>query len=958
MTDFLTRLQAAVGDAYLIERELGAGGMSRVFLAEERSLQRQVVIKVLPPEYTSDVSAARFQREIHFAARLQHPHILPVLSCGERDDLLYFVMPYVAGESLRDRLRRDGALPVAEGVRVLQQVADALAHAHGAGIVHRDLKPENILLSNGHAVLADFGVAQALAQAQTDERLTDAGLIVGTVGYMAPEQAAAGGPVDARADVYTLALVGYEILVGDPPFDEPTAQALLTAHLTRIPRLVRDLRPEVPRHVSNAIAAALAKNPEARLQTAAQFRDALSAPGLVRLPGARWGRTLGRAAVGVALVGGVSAAVALLPSDTPTLDADLVAVAPFEVLEPDLQLWREGIVDVVARDLDGVGPLRSVAPTTVVRRWDGRPDAVSAEALGRRTGAGIAVFGQLVGAGVDSVRLTATVLDVEGRRVLAQLRLSDTRTRMDRLVDSLTVGLLRELGRTRPLGAVRLASIGSTSLPALRAFLQGEQFFRRTDWDSALTYYGQAVGHDSAFALAWRRMAVAIGWQRSGLDALAREYHVRAGDLNRGLSPRDSLLVVADSLASAMYAGLQDTIWYAHARRLYGVVEGVTSRYPEDPEAWYALGEARFHFGFAPGLGTGQRAALDAFDRAIALDSTFGPAYIHPVDLALTLEGPAAAQRYIDAYLALDSRDVNARGIRALSTLLAAPGRAPEPLLDSLPLEVARHLLTGGLGRWPDSTEVGRRLAIAAYERWGDSLGLPLLFPAHQLAYRGHVREAFTQFGAKAPLVVFWGGMLGVIPADTVDAIFDQYRRERSAGQQYAAGWWAARGDTVALLAHVATMTQLGENHERAYLRPVYRYGAGAARAYLSLARGDTADALLRLEALPDSLCPWCTVVPLTRMQLLTKAGRDAEAAVLLRRDLSAPYEPTSILWVLERGRVNERLGNRQVAADAYRFVADVWRHADPELQPFAREGREGLARLNTEPRLATPFLP
>jgi eukaryotic-like serine/threonine-protein kinase len=957
MSDFLTRLQAAVGDTYLIERELAPGGMSRVFLAEERSLRRSVVIKVLPPEFTSEVSAARFQREILFAARLQHPHILPVLSCGDRENLLFFVTPYVAGESLRERLRRAGPFPVAEGVRVLQQVADALAYAHGEGIVHRDLKPENILLSQGHAVLMDFGVAQALAQAQTDERLTDAGLIVGTPGYMAPEQAAGAGPVDARADVYTLALVGYEILAGHPPFDGPTAQALLTAHLTRTPRPLRDVRPDVPRHVGNTIAAALTKDPEARLQSAARFRDGLSTPGLVPRPAVGWRRPAALAAVGAALVAGVGGLLALLPSDAPPLDADLVAVAPFEVLEPDLQLWREGLVDVVARDLDGIGPLRSVAPTTVVRRWSGRPDAVSAEALGRRTGAGIAVYGQVVGTGPDSVRLDATVLAVEGRRVLAQLRLGGTRARMDRLADSLTVAVLRELGRTRPLGPYRLASIGSTSLPALRAFLQGEQFFRRTDWDSALAYYGEALEHDSSFALAWRRTAVALGWQRSGLDALAREYHLRAAGLNHGLSPRDSLLLVADSLSAAMYAGLQDTTWYAHARRLYDVVGDVTTRYPEDPEAWYALGEARFHFGFAPDLGAGQRAALEAFDRAIALDSAFGPAYIHPVDLALTLEGPAAARRYIDAYLALDPKDVNAQGVRALAALLEPGDGAVADAVDSLPVEVVRHMLAGGIGRWPDSAETGRRLAQAARTRWGDSLGLSPMLPALQLAYRGHLREAFSRFGPAAPVVVLWGGMLGVLPPDTVDAIFVAYRRERSAGQQYAAGWWAARRDTAALLEHVTSMTRLGESHEQPFLRPIYRYGAGAARAYLSLARGDTADALARFEALPDSLCPWCTMIPLTRAQLLAWAGRDADAAARLRRDLAATYEPATVLWVLERGRVHERLGNREVAADAYRFVADVWRNADPELQPFAREAAGGLARLHPETPAARGLL-
>jgi serine/threonine-protein kinase len=950
MPEFLTRLQAAVGDAYRIERELNTGGMSRLFLAEERSLERQVVIKVLPPEFTSDVSAARFHQEIHFVARLQHPHILPVLACGDRDEILYFVMPHVVGESLRDRLRREGQLPVSEALRILQQIADALAHAHAEEIVHRDIKPENILLSKGHAVLADFGISQALAQAQTDERLTDAGLIVGTPGYMAPEQAAGGALVDARADVYALALVGYEMLAGKPPFEGSTAQALLTAHLTKTPQPVQDIRPEIPTHVSNVIAAALCKDPDARIQSAGEFRDALALPAF-RLPTPRPRRpVLALAAVVVLLLATMGGMLALRPPDTSALDADLVAIAPFEVLEQDLRLWREGIVDVIARDLDGAGPLRTVPPTTVVRRWQGRPDAVSAAALGRRTGAGIAVFGQLIGAGPDSVRLTATLLEVEERRVIAQFRLTDDRARVDRLADSLTVAVLRELGRTRPIGNIRLASIGSTSIPAIRAFLRAEQFFRRTDWDSALALYGEALQHDSGFALAWRRTAIALGWQRTGFDAVAREYHLRAASLNAGLAPRDSLLLQADSLSAAMYEGVQNPSWYRHARRLFAVVDQLTDRYPDDPEAWYALGEARFHFGFAPGIGSGHRAALEAFDRAIALDSSYGPAYIHPVALALTFEGRAGARRYIDAYLALDPRDVNASGIRAMAALLdtADPVRR-QAIIDTLPADVARHLAMGGLAHWPDSAEIGRALLASALARFGDSLNVGPLLPANLLAYRGHFRTAFERYGARAPAVVLWGGLFGILDPETVDSIFAMYQREGSGAQQFAAPWWAARRDTVALQAHIGTMDSLAEGHELTYMRRIYQYGAGAARGYLSLARTDSTDALARFEALPDSLCPWCTVIPLTRARLLAARGRDRDAARELRRTLSPSFAPTVALWALERARVNERLANRQAAADAYRFVANVWQNADSALQPLVAEARAGLARLSTE---------
>ena len=210
--DLREQVQRALGGAYLIEREITGGGMSRLFLATERSLRRQVVIKLLPRELTSEVSAARFRREIELVARLQHPHILPVYAAGAEDGLLYFVMPYVPGESLRRRLERERQLPVSDALHILHEVSDALAYAHRSGIIHRDVKPENILLEQGHAVLTDFGIARALAQTKTGDRLTRTGMSVGTPGYMAPEQVAGEERIDGRADVYALAVVGYASL--------------------------------------------------------------------------------------------------------------------------------------------------------------------------------------------------------------------------------------------------------------------------------------------------------------------------------------------------------------------------------------------------------------------------------------------------------------------------------------------------------------------------------------------------------------------------------------------------------------------------------------------------------------------------------------------------------------------------------------------------------------------------
>ncbi|MDQ3948965.1 MAG: serine/threonine protein kinase, partial [Gemmatimonadota bacterium] len=249
--DLREELQGVVGATYELQRELGGGGMSRLFLATDRSLRRPVVIKVLPPERTSTVSAIRFQREIELAAQLQHPHILPIHAAGARDGLLYYVMPYVPGESLRHRLTRERQLPLNDAVRIVREVADALAYAHHLGVIHRDIKPENVLLAQGHALLADFGIARARAEVRSvsgpDGRLTDSGVVMGTPGYMAPEQVAGDRGVDGRADVYALGVVAYEMLAGTPPFSGPTAQAIITAHLIRTPPEIRWTRGDVPR---------------------------------------------------------------------------------------------------------------------------------------------------------------------------------------------------------------------------------------------------------------------------------------------------------------------------------------------------------------------------------------------------------------------------------------------------------------------------------------------------------------------------------------------------------------------------------------------------------------------------------------------------------------------------------------------------------------------------------------
>ncbi|HKP28911.1 MAG TPA: serine/threonine-protein kinase, partial [Gemmatimonadales bacterium] len=296
-SEFLGRLEAAVGDRYAIEREIGRGGTAIVYLAEDRKHGRKVALKVLRPEVTAALGSDRFLREIQISARLAHPNILPLHDSGEADGFLYYVMPFVSGESLRERLRRERELPVEEATRIAREVADALSYAHRQGVVHRDIKPENILLEDGHAVVADFGLARSLFAA-TSVTGSTSGLAIGTPAYMSPEQWSADPDVDGRSDLYSLGCVAYEMFAGEPPFAGPSAQAISAKHRLDTPRSLRITRPGVSPALDHVIGRLLQKTPADRYQSAADVVEALDHP--ARALPKRSARTL---ALGVVVLG-------------------------------------------------------------------------------------------------------------------------------------------------------------------------------------------------------------------------------------------------------------------------------------------------------------------------------------------------------------------------------------------------------------------------------------------------------------------------------------------------------------------------------------------------------------------------------------------------------------------------------------------------------------------------------
>ncbi|HTG83995.1 MAG TPA: serine/threonine-protein kinase, partial [Gemmatimonadales bacterium] len=536
-------LSVTLHDRYSLVRELGRGGMATVYLAQDLKLHRQVALKVLQPELAASIGNERFLREIEIAARLSHPNILTLHDSGEAQGRLYYAMPYVEGESLRQRLERDGPLAIPDAIAILQAVAGALGYAHQQGIIHRDIKPENILLRRSpdhgspYPLIADFGIARALDVAG-GERLTETGLALGTPAYMSPEQAAAGSRLDARSDIYSLGCVAYEMLAGAPPFSGSTAQSILARHAVDPVPPLHTVRATVPETVEYAITRALAKVPADRFSSASEFAAALTAtdlPASYRMgPVARrfklaLGVLAGAAALGV---GGLmlrgSTSPAVLPS------ASSIAVLPFVSPGYDTALAQLGrdLAITISATLDGVGGIKTADRLLLANATD-RQSASPAEgaALARRLGATSFVRGTLVRAR-DVIRLDAGLYSTEGLAPLAEaITVTGQRDSLGALTDSVTWALLRRVWQRGEVPSPSLAAVTTKSLPALRSFLQGERDLVAGDWDGAALAYNSAIAADSAFALPYFGYALAHWWGTDepvtleALEALKRHLH-------------------------------------------------------------------------------------------------------------------------------------------------------------------------------------------------------------------------------------------------------------------------------------------------------------------------------------------------------------------------------------------------------------------------------------------------
>jgi eukaryotic-like serine/threonine-protein kinase len=480
VTSHLDELTAALSDRYVIERELGRGGMAIVYLAYDSRHRRKVAIKVLNPEVAATVTRERFLREIEIAARLAHPNILPLHDSGAWDTGLYYVMPYVDAESLRDRLKRKKQLSIDEAVEITSQIASALDYAHRQNVIHRDIKPENILLHEGGAMVADFGIAFAALPA-SEERLTDVGFALGTPEYTSPEQAAGRGELDGRSDIYSLACVLYEMLAGDPPFTGANAQAILARQVVDHAPPIATVRPTISKTIARALAKALNKVPADRFGTATAFARALSAPSSTR----------------------------------PELSS--IAVLPLTNLsaDPEQEYFSDGITEALIADLAKVRALKVISRTSVMRyKNSNRPLPEIARELGveaivegtvQRVGDQVRITAQLIDATSDSHlwaetydRSITNVLSLQGevaRAIVQQIKVKLTSQEEARLV---------RRTRVNPL--------------AHDAYLRGRYHLNKTtptDLTEAISRFNESIEHDSRYALAYAGLANAynyLGW--------------------------------------------------------------------------------------------------------------------------------------------------------------------------------------------------------------------------------------------------------------------------------------------------------------------------------------------------------------------------------------------------------------------------------------------------------------
>ena len=982
MSDLQSRLQTALGGAYRIERELGGGGMSYVYVAEETGLGRKVVVKVLPPDMAAGVNAERFSREIRLVASLQHPHIVPVLAAGTASDLVYYTMPLVAGESLRSKLARERQLPVGEAVRILRDVVDALVYAHRQGIVHRDIKPDNVLVAHDHGLVTDFGVAKALGREGPVGPLTTAGIAIGTPAYMAPEQAAGDPDTDHRCDLYAAGTLAYEMLAGRPPFDGATPQAVLAAQLTEAPRPISERRPDTPLALASVIMRCLEKEPKNRWQSADDLLRALhevitpmtTTPLAIPVRRGRrallpWmlGATLLVLALGVGVVWRGRARS--FPSTT-------VAVFPFSVRGgQDIGYLGEGMVNLLSTSLDGAGGLHTVDPRALLalvhREGPGVPDPSAARRMAEKLGAGLYVLGDIVEAG-SQVRVSAAIYDrSRSDQPLGHASKDGGPGDVFTLVDNITTQLLTT-GAGPGSQATRIASVTTSSLPALKAYLDGEQEFRAGHFRTAVDAFQRAIQSDSQFALAFYRQSIAAEWALN--TDLAQQAAAQAVRLSGRLAEHDRLLL--DALLKARRGEVDQAQQQFRA---------IVSTYPNDVEAWIQLGEVLFHFG--PYEGRPLSAAREPFERVVALEPTNPGPYVHLARLA------AAEGRARDAdSLASRVARMAPEGERVLEMeVLRASVRGDTASMRAA-VQLERHaddaaLVQGAFGAvWSDDEIIVRvslePLTDAARPRMVRVVGHVRL--AYLDMLHGHAGAARAEVDSAEALDQAWGlehrAFLTLLPwlkvpradlerlrSDLVrynaaavprssiqDANFSIHDGLHVPVRAYLLGQVESRlGNAAAAQQQAAELERFaGPSAELTSL--VHTWGRGV-RAAVMESRGRWAEAfdvegrrVGNYEPMVFSPIYSQALERYRRAVLLDTLGRLDSAALFYSGFpdftlFDRVFQPPALYRL---GLLEQRRNHRAEARAAFTRFTALWKDCDPELKPMVESAKAALARL------------
>jgi serine/threonine-protein kinase len=988
-SDLRDRLDQHLNGQYRVERELGGGGMSRVFVAEEIALGRKVVVKVVEPETAEGLSADRFAREVKVAASLQDPRIVPVLAVGAAGGLPYYTMPFVGGESLRGRLARAAAsgqpLSLSESVSILRDVALALETAHGHGIVHRDIKPENVLLSGRTALVTDFGIARALAAADTtggmrSGTLTEVGVTLGTPAYMAPEQAA-GQAVDHRADIYAWGVVAYEMLTGRHPFGDRTlAMQLIAAHIAETPEPI-GARVDLPVALARLVTRALGKDPAARPGSASEIVTALDEvsgaisgsaraadPGraTTAVPGPWHGPrawTIAATAI-VALAAVAALLIARRPAAPANTDPALIAVLPFRVSSADASLGylREGRVDLVAAKL--VRSPRTVDQRSLLAAWrqaGGGPtedlDRATAARVAAALGAGRLIEGDIVGNTSQltvNVRLASAPNGADRGRATA----TGAASQLAILVDSVITKLLViDAGESEQ----RIASLASTPLPALEAYLAGQASYRAGHYTEAGDRFAEALQIDSTFALAGLGSSLASDWTLDPRGdrgmAIARRHVGKLGLRDRlYLGPADPESTVT-SLAESF------------ARR-----ESAVAAAPDAPDLWYRLGDAHLHYGPAVfGTGEAYRRSIAALERGLVLDSSYAPLLEH-LPLMYAYLGDTARARLATVRLMRDTAAFyypanrfvyapdSASRARALAELDAKPPflaayTVVAALLSDADLSFADDHLRRARAR--SATAVDRAFVTEMQYYVAMERGQPSR--AARFALDLPNRQAQRMFAA-----TFWDGdstagaaqyaeakrlVSGAPPADAkareswVTTVFDVAQYE------------LARGDSTSASRVIARLRALprvpGDPVET--VRPARLAMILDAQLAALAARPDAGQRLASLDSLM-ALGPLGDHVRLAgnlvASRLWERAGNVRKAYEAAQRwaFTNNPIDGSLYATYLrEQGRLGAAVGDRETAIAAYRRYLQLREDAEPSLARDIAAARAELARLEQQ---------